>query len=510
MADNNTPITNQGDDSFMSGQQSPQQAPTPPDPVSQLLSQGGTHALSQADGSGIDPFSIARTQAAIQQVQQMQQQSQQQGVHPDPNVRHNRMMGMLSNFLGSLGAGMGAAAEHPGNPGAQIMAAIGGSLGNPYQRMLVEREYQLKMLQAAKEIEQLRAQTAYHQMLGNAGLIRANATEERAQQGQEMLPFKQQQASRFSVVPGAQEFSQQPGQAPQSIASGGGMIQVTPEMARIAQKVGVNMNEMIGQQLPMSMWSSLVKGVGSNTKEVPVAEGTFERNVATGESTRVGSSPQIAAAGVRASYQPQSVLDENGNPITVSAREAIANRMTPAGREPVGLTSSSRSMGEVAQVINQHIPNIDAQIDKMGDKLGAISGRWDEFMTGKVGAGDPDFERLRTNISMLQSGMARTHMGARGGQMFMDRMKALVDSGKMDAATLKAGVDTLGEWAKGYEVFATPNAQQQISGNTPTPPAPKTARTRMTKGAGDEKPVYVKGQLTGYTRDGKTYSRRVQ
>jgi hypothetical protein len=120
------------------------------------------------------------------------------------------------------------------------------------------------------------------------------------------------------------------------------------------------------------------------------------------------------------------------------------------------------------------LQQIDA-LDKEG-KLGTISSRWNDFMAGKVGAGDPDFERLRVAMGLATTLLMNAHVGSRGGSYMMEHFEDLANAKKMDAQTLRAGVDQELKYIKN-------RAMQPAS--TSAPEAPKGATNEVYKSAKD-------------------------
>jgi hypothetical protein len=76
------------------------------------------------------------------------------------------------------------------------------------------------------------------------------------------------------------------------------------------------------------------------------------------------------------------------------------------------------------------------------EELNAIGSRWNEFMTGKVGAGDPRYVALRTDTQLLSTALMQAHVGSRGSEGMMEHFGNMANAGKMDAGTLKAAITT--------------------------------------------------------------------
>jgi hypothetical protein len=115
-------------------------------------------------------------------------------------------------------------------------------------------------------------------------------------------------------------------------------------------------------------------------------------------------------------------------------------------------TAQTRSAAEFARTLQPKFEKADAliaKLDKSGD-LGKIAGRWNEFMAGKVGEGDPDYVRLRTMLGFMNTALVRAHFGARGAAQILDRFDNYAAAGKMDAATLRAALETEKDFVDTY------------------------------------------------------------
>ena len=69
-------------------------------------------------------------------------------------------------------------------------------------------------------------------------------------------------------------------------------------------------------------------------------------------------------------------------------------------------------------------------------------------MAGRVGAPNPEFTKLRTDIGLLQTALMRMHVGARGGEQIMAHFADLIDSSKQDPQNLKAALDEIKAYAQ--------------------------------------------------------------
>jgi hypothetical protein len=124
-----------------------------------------------------------------------------------------------------------------------------------------------------------------------------------------------------------------------------------------------------------------------------------------------------------------------------------------------------------------HISPILEQVnslDKAG-RLGPIMGRWNDFMVGTIGAGDPEYTELRTNIGLLQTGLMMAHVGARGGVKLLEKFTDLVNAQKMDAATLRGTLKAVEGWLRTYEQIPERQMEKmRRKQGFPTPPSAAT------------------------------------
>ncbi|KKN30146.1 hypothetical protein LCGC14_0836890 [marine sediment metagenome] len=116
-------------------------------------------------------------------------------------------------------------------------------------------------------------------------------------------------------------------------------------------------------------------------------------------------------------------------------------------------TSAARTRSEIAGSLLTHLDPILKQVDSLeaAGRLGPIMGRWNDFMVGTIGAGDPEYTELRTNIGLLQTGLMMAHVGARGGVKLLEKFTDLVNAQKMDAATLRGTLKAVEGWLRTYE-----------------------------------------------------------
>lgn len=126
------------------------------------------------------------------------------------------------------------------------------------------------------------------------------------------------------------------------------------------------------------------------------------------------------------------------------------------------LTNATKTMVEAAPKVKQFVQRVQKLVKEQQSQLGPAAGRWSEFWTGKVGAPNPEFARLRTDVGLLQTLLMRMHVGARGGEYIMQHFQNLIDSGKASPENLLAATDEIDRYAD--DLIAEGNAAKGQGG----------------------------------------------
>jgi hypothetical protein len=123
--------------------------------------------------------------------------------------------------------------------------------------------------------------------------------------------------------------------------------------------------------------------------------------------------------------------------------------VTAAGYNALNLpTSSTRTMIEAAPGVLNLANRIDKEIDQQKASLGPAASRWNEFMTRKVGAPNPEFTKLVTDTDLLTTLLMRMHVGARGGEGMMQHFQNLLATGKQSPENLKAALQEIRQYTQ--------------------------------------------------------------
>lgn len=132
-----------------------------------------------------------------------------------------------------------------------------------------------------------------------------------------------------------------------------------------------------------------------------------------------------------------------GQPRSSTTGERIGLRM------PESPTGTVRTRGQMAQDVLQRLPAIEPMIERLDKegKLGPGAGRINDLITGKIGAGDPEFKQLADQLETTASAFSRLHLNTEKGlQPFFQ----MLNSGKLTAANLRAGLKTIKDWSETY------------------------------------------------------------
>lgn len=133
-------------------------------------------------------------------------------------------------------------------------------------------------------------------------------------------------------------------------------------------------------------------------------------------------------------------------------------------------------------------------LDKRG-KLGALATRWNEFMAGKFGAGDPEFAALRAKLGLSTTLLMQAHVGSRGSAQMLEHFEDLANGKKLDGPTLKAALGAEIDYVQDRAMDPNPPNYKKMAGKTATPAAKAaegTIRARDPQGKLHEAPAGTK------------------
>lgn len=224
-----------------------------------------------------------------------------------------------------------------------------------------------------------------------------------------------------------------------------------------------------GQVAPSTL-APVNTGVDSTGKNVYESKGKLIKELASGKPvTGTGTNPAVLPH-TGTEIRTVTTVDEQGRPVTELVPVQVSGRKVLPGKSgqipsvgggassgaagPSGgraflkpLTATTQGMKEAAPKVLDLIDRIDPMVTAQQKSLGPLAGRWSEFMAGKVGAPNPEFTKLRTDVDLLQTLLLRMHVGARGGQQMLEKFKGMIDSGKQSPENLHAALSEIREYA---------------------------------------------------------------
>jgi len=138
--------------------------------------------------------------------------------------------------------------------------------------------------------------------------------------------------------------------------------------------------------------------------------------------------------------------DPNGKQVMVpqsQAKELGLKNIGDADADTQNKTLAARHVVPLLFKNDPADPGVVQMIDKLdkAGKLGVVASRWNEFLSGTLGAGDPDYTALRTRLGLATTKLMQAHVGSRGGSYMLEHFEDLANAKKLNAENLRAGID---------------------------------------------------------------------
>jgi hypothetical protein len=138
--------------------------------------------------------------------------------------------------------------------------------------------------------------------------------------------------------------------------------------------------------------------------------------------------------------RPGTVVPKGAITVSGAQQEEMFNRRQTAP------TTQMRNVAAQSQIAVDGMPTVLAELNAMRDKLGPVSGRWNEFMQGKAGMDNPDFAALRGDLLMLSSAVALAHARGRLPENLREEFDAAINAPKQNADNLIAVIQHIQPW----------------------------------------------------------------
>ena len=131
---------------------------------------------------------------------------------------------------------------------------------------------------------------------------------------------------------------------------------------------------------------------------------------------------------------PGQLLDANGQPVPFRAMSQFAP------------TSQMKNVSAQAKLAAGQIPDIIKEVHDLGDSLGPVAGRWNEFMQGKVGTDNPAFAGLRADLMMQGTAVALAHARGRLPENLRVEFDTMINSPQQSPANIISVLTHIQPW----------------------------------------------------------------
>ena len=137
--------------------------------------------------------------------------------------------------------------------------------------------------------------------------------------------------------------------------------------------------------------------------------------------------------------------------ITRPAISASGDKIIGTGKLP-GTEQATRDFARSMEPKFQHVDDLINSLDKNG-QMNYIASHWHEFMAGTLGHDptyDQDYIRLKEAVGLVASGLSRVHNPRGASINLISKLEENMKVDRMDAPTLKAGLEEAQNWVHGY------------------------------------------------------------
>jgi hypothetical protein len=403
------------------------------------------------DNTFSDPSKLMDILGQVQDVRQKEQDRMQQQMDMGHQVRSQRRMDLLTNaltnFVFSLGQGLQASAATRG-PGSNA-AGAGAALQGPM--ILQQMRQQQAMQMAQRQAEMMRAQAAQQNAQTTASMNK-------------MVGLKQDDDGIYSIT-----SLDEPGAIPVPEKFAADQVRKSTESAarnatalkRIdAVQKYRDLDRQMKETLQSRQQDFALKQLQTQTEARKALQKDHE-DFLSGQND-LNRQNHLDVANLMATAKKGIVLGPEDvgyiadqvqrdasllGPLTSGNQtlkaQVIADLQRRGSQPLVPLTVQTKNMAQSAKDLVAPISELRKQLDdpNLAAKLGPVMGRWNDFLAGKIGTGDPDYQYLRAFADLVTSGVLRAHFGARGGVGLYDKFAQNLQPGKMTPETLKSTLD---------------------------------------------------------------------
>ena len=271
---------------------------------------------------------------------------------------------------------------------------------------------------------------------------------------------------RFSALPteqGYQSFDVRTGKATPLTDTTGAPLQsvekpqaqnvhVLPDGKVIAvhtDKNGVPQAQVVYQGDPATKTEVKQLEVNGKPHQVLINSATGEQIKDLGET---GEKPPTFNIAAQHEHEGQDYVVPDGKGghklVRIYPGEAIPEgAQTQTGLNAVNTpTTQQRTAAGRAATVVAMTPDILQELDALGPKLGPIMGHWNDFWQGRIGANDPDFAGLKSDLTMFSSAVALAHAVGRLPENLREEFDHMINAPKQTPENIKATINHILPW----------------------------------------------------------------
>ena len=377
-----------------------------------------------------------------------------------PVMRPSFLTSFLSNLGPALQGGLAITGPHMERGG------LSGALGEIRNQQLQNR--QLGMQEQANERQNQLAQSQ---------IAAQGAQTSRTQQ---LTPLEvQQQQFNVQQRQGLLNLANNPEQLANLFNSATpGLANMTPEeTAMLDSAKAATVANLRQGKFDLSPYNQAVEKVATNRmqsarKTIGPPKVQYDQGIPVAVQDKDGTVYDANDPNIPAALKPLLASAQAAHAKSVQERAEVQGRVFTQQLKMLDardqlLSSSTKTMREAAPKVLELAQRVRDEMSQQVSSLGPLAGRWNEFMTGKVGAPNKQFAQLRTDVGLLQTLLMRMHVGARGGGEIMQHFESLINAGSQSPETMAGALNSIESYA--HDVLSetkTPPAQGKPSGKT--------------------------------------------
>jgi len=123
-------------------------------------------------------------------------------------------------------------------------------------------------------------------------------------------------------------------------------------------------------------------------------------------------------------------------------------------------TMTQRTAAGRAETVIDMAPEVLSRIDATAKEMGPMSGRWDKFMQGNIGAPDVPMAELRSDLLMMSSAVALAHAQGRLPENLREEFDKEINAPQQSPENLKGAIQTILPWLQKVKDQGKPPASQ--------------------------------------------------